>query len=96
MAKAAEDRACTKAASRVPETKNICDIHNTRGDKLAPGCLVPRVLPGERTLVHYSAEYVDPTRGGRTVPPAIPELVLALSGMKTEVSRIQVNRSVKI
>lgn len=96
MAKAAEDRACTKAASRVPETKNICDIHNIRDDKLTPGCLIQCVPPGERTLVHHSAEYVDPTRGGRTVPPAVPELVLALSDIKTEVSRIHVNRSVKI
>lgn len=85
MAKAAEDRACTKAASRVPETKNICDIHNIRGHKLTSVC-----VPRERTLVHYSAEYIDPTRGGRTVPAAIPELVLALSDMKTEVSRIHV------
>lgn len=38
MAKAAEDRACTKAASRVPETRNICDVHNIRGDKLTSGC----------------------------------------------------------
>lgn len=89
MAKAAEDRACTKAASRVPETKNICDINNMRGDKLTSGWLLQCVLPGERTLVHDSAEYIDPTRGGRTVPAAVPELVLALSDMKTEVSRVQ-------
>lgn len=34
--------------------------------------------PHERTLVHYSAKYINPTWGGRTVPAAIPELVLAL------------------
>lgn len=36
------------------------------------------LIPG-RTLVHDSAENIDPSGGGGTVPAAVPELVLTLN-----------------
>lgn len=78
MAKAAEDRACTKAASRVPESDIYLTL-KTYESRLINIFLMRGALPHEPTLVHDSAKYIDSTWRGRTVPAAIPELVLALS-----------------
>lgn len=72
-ATAAEDKACTKAASRVPITKTE-DISNWNLKREIHRTGVWCV----DTLVHDSAEDVDSTWGGGTVPAAVPELVLAL------------------
>lgn len=83
-ATAAEDKACTKAASRVPESK----IYHTMQEinlkfiwELLSVWIFQQVamkFANRRTLVHYSAKYIDSTCGGGTVPATIPELVLAL------------------
>lgn len=70
-ATAAEDKACTKAASRVPGKTRCRFFHFERSITF----LVTMMIG---TLVHDSAKDVDPSWGGGTVPSAIPELVLTL------------------
>lgn len=82
-ATAAEDRACTKAASRVPAMKQtnkyIHEYAYAKCQGTGEACFpAGGGGVGGGTVIHHSAKDIDSTWCGGAVPAAIPELVLAL------------------